>query len=135
MDEEVKTAKESNLGLIIQMDTNSWVRPEIIPQDLNKQNGNGKLMKDFLAQNPALTVVQCCDGSITRQRNTIAGEEKSILDVYVVCQKVLGIVKHMQIDHEGRQGLSSFYSKKGGKKSQSLTIMQLYLHLIVQLQD
>ena len=119
LNEEANTAKDRNLGLIIQMDTNSWVGPEIIPKDPNKQNSNGKLMKHFLEQNPALTVVnalQLCDGSITRQRNTIVGEEKSVLDVYIVCQKVLGIVKHMKIDHEGKHGLSNFHSKRRGQK-------------------
>ena len=105
------------------MDTNSWVGAEIIPKDPNKQNSNGKYMKRFLEQNPALTVVnalQCCDGVITRERNTIAGKETSVLDVYIVCQRVLGIVKHMQIDHEGKHGLSNFNSKKkSGKVTKS----------------
>ena len=115
MDEEVKSAEDSEIGIIIQMDSNSWVGSEIIPSDPNKQNSNGKLFKTFLDKNPALTVVNslaCCKGSITRQRTTIIGEERSILDVYVVCRKVLGLIKHMKIDHEGMYGLSNFSSKK-----------------------
>ena len=115
MEEEVKSAEESESGIIIQMDSNCWAGPDIIPSDPNNQNSNGKLLKKFLDDNPALTVVNslaCCDGSITRQRTTIMGTEKSILDVFIVCRKVLGIVKHMKIDHEGKYALTNFNSKK-----------------------
>ena len=79
MDEEVKSAEDSETGIIIQMDSNSWAGSEIIPSDPNKQNSNGKLFKTFLDKNPALNVVNslaCCKGSITRQRTTIIGEER-----------------------------------------------------------
>jgi hypothetical protein len=115
MDEEVKTATEKNIGLIIQMDSNSWVGNEIIPGDPNPQNGNGILMKQFLDNNPALTVVNdlpCCKGSITRHRTTTISEEKSILDVFIVCPKVLPFIKHMKIDHEGKYSLTNFTAKK-----------------------
>ena len=85
LEEEVKSAEESESGIIIQMDSNCWAGPDIIPSDPNNQNSNGKLLKKFLDDNPALTVVNslaCCDGSITRQRTTIMGTEKSILDVF-----------------------------------------------------
>ena len=114
MDEEVKSAKEKNIGLIIQMDSNAWVGADIIPGDPNKQNSNGKLMKLFLEENPALIVVNSlssCEGTITRQRKTTKGLERSILDVYIVCPKVLLLIKHMQIDHMRNHGLSNFKAK------------------------
>ena len=115
LDEEVKSAKEIDSGIIIQMDSNSWSGADIIPLDPNKQNSNGKLFKNFLDRNPELTVVNslgCCEGSITRQRTTILGVERSILDVYIVCRKVLGLIKHMKIDHEGIYSLSNYNSKR-----------------------
>ena len=113
--EEADAAKEQNKGLIIQMDTNSWVGPEIIPNDPNKRNANGKLMKQFLKNNPALTVLNSlgyCDGTVTRRRTSTLGEETSVLDVYIVCQKVLKLVKHMQIDHKEQYILSNFRAKR-----------------------
>ena len=47
MDEEEKSAKKEGKGIIIQMDSNSWVGSNIIPGDPNQQNSNGKLMKTF----------------------------------------------------------------------------------------
>ena len=113
--EEVKTAKEKDVGIIIQIDSNSWAGKEIIPGDPNPQNRNGILLEKFLKENPALTVVNalpCCQGSITRQRKTIVGEEKSILDLYIVCQKILPLIKHMKVDHEGKYTLTNFTAKK-----------------------
>ena len=53
-----------------------------------------------------------CNGSITRQRTTIRGEDKSILDLYIVCSKVLVLVKHMEVDHVGKYKLTSYKHKK-----------------------
>ena len=81
LDEETKSAQESDVGIIIQMDSNAWAGPDIIPSDPNKQNANGKLMEKFLKENPALIVVnslKCCERSITRQRTSILGEKKTL---------------------------------------------------------
>jgi hypothetical protein len=97
------------------MDSNSWVGNEIIPGDPNPKNGNRLLMKQFLDNNPALTVVNdlpCCKGSITRHRTTTISEEKSILDVFIVCPKVLPFIKHMKIYHQGKYSVTNFTAKK-----------------------
>ena len=115
LEEEVNTARDMNIGLIIQIDSNAWVGKNIIPGDPNKQNGNGRLLQKFLEGNPALSVVnslECCNGLITRHRTTIHGEEKSILDMFIVCQKILPYIKHMKIDHEGNYWLTNFHAKK-----------------------
>ena len=115
LDEEAKSAKDRDVGLIIQMDTNSWVGSDLIPGDPNKLNSNGKLMRRFLEENPALSVInslKSCDGTITRERKTIHGTERSVLDVFITCSKVLPLIKHMKIDHERKYGLSNFNSKK-----------------------
>ena len=114
MNEEAMSAKENNKGLIIQMDSNSLVGPQIIPADPNNQNANGKMMEKFLKENPALTVVNAlpkCEGTITRQRKTTRRLEMSILDVYIVCPIVLPLIKHMKIDHLRNYGLSNFRAK------------------------
>ena len=115
LSQEVKTANDKNIGLIIQIDSNAWVGEEVIPGDPNKQNRNGILMQNFLQNNPALTVVNalpCCEGLITRRRQTIVGYEKSILDVFIVCRKILPLIKHMKVDHEGKFTLTNFNAKK-----------------------
>ena len=115
LEEEAISARERDIGLIIQIDSNSWVGDEVIPGDPNKQNSNGKLMVEFLKRNPTLTVVnslELCRGLVTRQRKTTRGEEKTVLDVFIVCRKVLPLVKHMEVDHENHYKLTSFKAKK-----------------------
>ena len=115
LDEEVKTAEKRKVGLIIQIDSNAWVGKEVIPNDPNETNSNGKLMKKFLENNPDLTVVnalKCCEGTITRERTTILGQEKSAIDVFIVCKKVLPLIKHMEVNHDGKYKLTNFKAKK-----------------------
>ena len=132
LDEEVKSARERDIGLIIQIDSNSWVGDEVIAGDPNKQNSNGKLMVDFLKQNPALIVVNSlglCHGLITRQRKTTRGEEKSVLDVFIVCRKVVSLIKHMEVDHDGKYKLTSFKAKKIVPTDHSSVILVLNLSI------
>ena len=119
LEEEAKSAEQRNIGLIIQIDSNAWLGSDIIPGDPNKQNSNGKLMAQFLKSNPALTVVNSlglCEGTVTRHRTTTMGKEESVLDVFIVCRKVLGLVKHMTIDHEDKYRLTNFKAKKKSGK-------------------
>ena len=115
LEEEADSAEKHDMGLIIQLDSNAWAGDKIIPKDKNPQNTNGKLLQQFLQNNPALTVVnslQCCEGSITRQRKTTTGDESAILDLFIVCQKILPHVKHMKIDHDGQYWLTNYSSKR-----------------------
>ena len=41
LDQEIQIAKDRNIGLIIEMDSNSWAGPNLIPGDPNQQNSNG----------------------------------------------------------------------------------------------
>ena len=119
LSQEAMFAEEKGIGIIFQLDSNAWAGGNIIPGDPNPQNTNGKLLEIFLKAHPALTVInslQSCRGLITRHRKTIKGEEKSILDLFIVCQRILPHVKHMQIDHEGKHWLSNFSAKKTANK-------------------
>ena len=115
LEQETETARNHDFGLIIQIDSNAWAGDLIIPKDPNPQNANGKLLQKFLQSHPALTVVnslQSCEGSITRHRKTTVGEESSILDLFLVCQKILPHVKHMTVDHDGLYWLTNFSARR-----------------------
>ena len=43
-DEEVHSAKEDGVGLVMEIDFNAWAGDGLIPKDPNKQNNNGKLL-------------------------------------------------------------------------------------------
>ena len=83
-------------GLIIQMDGNLWAGPNLVPGDPNPENNNGKMFKAFLSKFPHLTVINSmdvCEGIITRQRITKTKNEQSVLDFFIMCDKMTGYIR------------------------------------------
>ena len=96
------------------MDGNIWAGQELIKGDPNKMNNNGRHFKNFLEKNKHLTVVNSlsmCEGLITRCRITKIKKEKSVLDFYLVCDRVLPFVTRMLVDEKKQYVLSSYYSR------------------------
>ena len=88
IEREARNAIESGAGIIIQMDSNSHLGKDVIKNDVNDQNLNGKLFANFLERMPNLSIINSldlCEGAITRMRKTTRGAEKSILDMFVTC--------------------------------------------------
>ena len=113
---EVESAQDAEVGLIIQMDGNLWSGPELIKGDPNPMNNNGKHFKEFLARHNYLTVVNSldlCEGIITRSRITTVRTEKSVIDFFLVCDRILPFVRRMLVDEKKQYALSSFHTKKG----------------------
>ena len=101
LDEDVDQADNSGSGFVLQFDGNLWAGDDLIPGDPRKQNRNGKLFQQFLERHPQLSVVNAlsqCEGLITRVRKKNGEMEKSVLDFFVVCDRVLPFVEKMVID-------------------------------------
>ena len=115
LEKNVNNAIVAGAGLILQMDGNCHLGPSIIPEDLNVQNGNGKLFCEFIERNPHLTIINSltiCEGKITRIRKTSKGIEKSILDVFVACDKILPFITKMAIDDKREHALTNYKAVK-----------------------
>ena len=72
LDQEVCSAKDEGAGLVIEVDSNAWAGKQLIPRDPNIQNGNGKVLENFLKKNTNMTIVNAlplCEGTITRKKN------------------------------------------------------------------
>ena len=70
MEQEVNEADLLNHGLMIQMDGNLHAG-DLVKNDPNIQNKNGKMFSEFLGRNKSLVVLNCqdaCKGLITRKR-------------------------------------------------------------------
>ena len=118
--EEVSIAENNNSGFVLHFDGNLWAGEKIIPGDPKKQNRNGKLFQKFLEDNPNLTVVNSlplCQGVITRSRVKNGIKEESVIDFFVVCNKVLPFIKKMVIDEERKFTLTNFEKLKTGGKA------------------
>ena len=104
----------NNCATVIQMDGNLWGGPQLVRNDPNPMNNNGKLFKDILDNNTHLTIgnnLDVCKGSLTRIRKTVVRTEKSILDFFLVCDKLRGFVTEVIIDEENMFTLSNYSSK------------------------
>ena len=135
IEEEVISSWNSGYGFILQCDGNLWAGPEIIPGDPRQQNNNGKLFKEFLSKNPKLTVVNglsLCEGVITRIRNKNGIEEKSVLDFFIVCSRVLPYVTKMVIDVDKKHILTNYKNAKDGRKATDTDHMTEYMDLNLQ---
>ena len=123
LDEDVYQANMSGSGFVLQFDGNLWAGNSIIPGDPRPQNRNGKLFQEFLSRNPQLSVVNAlpqCEGLLTRVRNKNGETERSVLDFFVVCDRVLPFVQKMVIDERNKHVLTNYQNvKRGGKAKDS----------------
>ena len=103
LEQEVNSAEFVEEGLILQMDGNLHAGSNLIKNDPNRQNQNGKLFMEFLSRNKQLTVVnalEICEGVITRSRNVKNKTEEAVLDFCVVNAKVLPFIRKMLVDED-----------------------------------
>ena len=136
IEEEVISAWNSGSGFILQFDGNLWAGSDIIPGDPRVQNKNGKLFQEFLASQPNLTVVNSlsiCEGLITRSRVKGGKEEKSVLDFFVVCSRVLPHVTKMVIDENKKHILTNYKPARKGEKAKDSDHFTEYMDLNLQL--
>ena len=115
LEREVNNAIVAGAGFILQMDGNCHLGPNYIKGDVNVQNANGKLFAEFLERNPHLTLVNSlpiCEGIITRMRKTTKGMETSVLDVFVVCDKILPHTTRMVINEKREHTLTNYRTVK-----------------------
>ena len=69
-------------GFILQMDGNCHLGKDIIRNDVNEKNANGKLFTEFLDRMSNLCLAnahEICDGTITRTRKTVNGTEQLLM--------------------------------------------------------
>ena len=135
LDREVVEAEESNVGLVIEIDSNCWAGSALIPNDPNTQNSNGKLLELFLHRNKEICLLNSlsiCEGLITRKRMTENRQEKSAIDLFLVCRRILPLVTKMHVDELGEHQLSNFNGIRHNKKVTESDHAKIQLNLDIQ---
>ena len=135
IEREVANAIVAGAGFLLQMDGNCHLGKELIKDDVNVQNINGKYFKEFLERNPHLTLMNSlplCEGTITRMRKTTKGLKESILDVFVACDKVTPYATRMVIDEKRVNALTNYSTvkEKGRITESDHNPIFLYLDLL-----
>ena len=134
IENEFVEAKKNAAGFLLHMDGNLHAGVEIVPNDPNPQNENGKLFQSFLERNPEITVINSldlCQGLITRYRKTVNGEEKAVLDFFLCCDKLRPYLVKLKIDDKGEIALTNFkpVKEQSRAKPSDHAVMELELEL------
>ena len=93
------------------------------------------MFDNFLQRNLNISLVNAlsfCKGVITRQRVTDLLNEKSAIDVFLVCERMLPFVQKMFIDEKRESPLSNFHNLKRGKKITETDHNKLELFLNIE---
>ena len=112
---EINEAFEHDVGVIVQMDGNLHAGSNIVPNDPNPINSNGKLFKKFLKDCPSMYLINGtdkCQGTITRSRKKSNKVEEAILDYVLVSENLMPYLISMVIDEEREYPLTSYLKNK-----------------------
>ena len=118
LEQEISAAKNSNCMILVQMDGNAKLGSEKISQDPNDMSDNGRLLWDMIDRESLVLLNSSilCTGAITRNRITKDGEEKSILDYVLTCERLAAFLESMHIDEDRNFPLTKYATTKGIQK-------------------
>ena len=122
LEKEIIDAKEEECFILIQMDANAKLGGEVLKNDSHSMSVNGQRLWDIIQRQNlnCLNSHQLCEGSITRHRKTVNGDEKAILDYIIVCEQLAAFLQCMMIDEKRENILTKYVSLKGVRvKSES----------------
>ena len=118
LESEIVCAELDGRSVIISMDANSKLGPKYIEQDPHAQSQNGKLLADVMNRH-ALTVVnglkEKCVGAITREKCTVEGVERSVIDFVITSSDLVKHIQSMHIDEKRTHVLTKLIKTKKGK--------------------
>ena len=122
LEEEIVSAKMAGKSVLIQMDANSKLGKDIIPNDPKDQSPNGKVLEGIINRNGLIVVnslKEKCEGLITRKRTTIDGIEESVIDFVIVSSDLISDLTKLVIDEKRHHALSKIVKGKPPKIIQS----------------
>ena len=119
LEEEISKAEISGKSIVISFDANSKLGPDWIPKDPHEQSPNGQILAGVLERH-ALFVAngdkEKCQGTITRRRTTVDGEEISAIDFVILSHDMVGDFVSLQVDEAQKYSLTSVARTKKGTK-------------------
>ena len=82
------------------MDANAKLGGEVLKNYSHSMSDNGQRLWGIIRRQNlnCLNSHQLCEGSITRHRKTVHGDEKAILDYNIVCEQLAAFLQRMKID-------------------------------------
>ena len=103
LEEEIAAAELQGRSVIIAMDANAKLGPSYIEGDPYEQSQNGKLLAGIVERHALCVANGLTDkrkGVITRQKHTVNGVHKSVIDFVIVSGDLVNHIEHIHIDDE-----------------------------------
>ena len=119
LEKEILAAERETCEVLIQMDANSKVGQQVIPQNPHSNSDdNGRQLLSIIERHnlSLLNADRNCFGSITRYRQTKVSTERAILDYIIISQGLYPWFKYMKIDEERLHTVTKYASKSVKKK-------------------
>ena len=131
LEEEIVKAELAGKSIIIEMDANSKLGPELIPGDIHKQSDNGKILADIIGRHSLIigNSMKQCKGLITRKRITKNGTEESIIDFILFSDDLKNDIEAIVIDDERKNVLTKLSKTKNGVRKVESDHNSIYTHL------
>ena len=114
-EKQIINAKYDDCLVLVEMDANAKLGANIIKNDPHCISENGLLLRDIIQRQNliCLNAHGSCEGSITRHRKTVCGDEKAILDFIIVCDQLGEFFQRMIVDEKRVNVLTKYVSLKG----------------------
>ena len=120
LEQEIIKAELQGKSMFIEMDSNSKLGPQLIPNDPHGQSGNGKVLAAIINRHGLVVangLVDKCEGVITRRRITKDSTEESIIDHVIITEDMENDMASLIIDEDRNYGLTNISKTKKGVKT------------------
>ena len=123
LEEEILNSRLNGIPVIIQMDANSKLGPELIKKDPHPQSVNGHILAGNIERHKLVVangLNDKCKGYITRKRITVSNTEQSIIDFLILSDEIAEMLDTFLVDELQQYALVGYTkTKKGVKKNVS----------------
>ena len=103
LEEEIAAGELEGRSIIVALDANAKLGSNYIPGDPYPQSENGKILSGLIERH-ALCVVNGLEdkrkGIITREKKTVTGVKKSVIDFVIVSNDLVKHIEQIHIDDE-----------------------------------
>ena len=102
LEEEINKAELEGKSVYIEVDANSKLGPERIPNDKHPMSKNGKILASIIDRHVLFVVNSSnkCKGLITRKRITTQRTEESTIDLVITSSDMMDYLVSLEIDDE-----------------------------------
>ena len=114
LEEEIVKAEMAGKAVIIELDANSKLGPQLVPGDKHPQSENGRILSEIIRRHGLIlgNSLQQCKGLITRRRVTRNSIEESIIDFILFSEDLRHQIDEIVIDDKREHVLTKIVKKK-----------------------